>query len=355
MYGSAFFTSKALSVHTGSNKVYNIFRYHQKNNCMTKITLFALVVLFIGCNTDDKAIDQVTQGIEYGAIIRTLSFNNSDFTIDDLNSLFSVNIEEQDKENGNLLQEIDIFASFKDNTLTGANLSTSEVKVRTLTLDDFTPGGADGLPRMTLEFSYSQLLTATGISQAQVACKDQFLLRLVVKLTNGLELTVGNASSNILAFNTFFSSPYCYIINIVEPIDQELFTGFYTYSSVEDGPFGPTFGPPSVVQITKGHSNTTRVVPLKHTLSHPTNELPREYEFSIVCDESVFGKNQLSSVIGSCRPLGDAVLLGPGDENATINPNDDSVFEVWFVEGYEGWDGGCGFGTAPSKIRFTKQ
>ena len=42
-------------------------------------------------------------------------------------------------------------------------------------------------------------------------------------------------------------------------------------------------------------------------------------------------------------------------ENAPINPIDDSVFEIWFVEGYEGYDGDRGFETAPSKIKFTKQ
>ena len=29
-------------------------------------------------------------------------------------------------------------------------------------------------------------------------------------------------------------------------------------------------------------------------------------------------------------------------------------FELWFVEGYLGFDGNCGFGTAPSRIRLSK-
>ncbi len=327
---------------------------------MRKITLLLVIPwLVVSCNTDDKAIDQVNQGIEYGAVIRTLSFNNSEFVVDDLSSVFSVNIEEQDKENGDLLESVDVFVRFKDNNLTGGDLSTEEVKVRTLMPGDFQRGGADNLPRMTLELGYSELLDATGIPHSQVACKDQFLVRLSVNLTNGLVLSTQNASSMILAFRTFFSSPYCYTINVVEPIDDDLFTGFYRYESIVDGPLGPTFvtthGRPQIAEITRGHSNTVRIVPLKHILAHPSNEQPRDYEFSIVCDELVFQKNQLSSVIGGCDTVTNAILLGPGDENAPVNPTDDSVFEIWLVEGYNGWDGGCGFGTAPSRVRFTKQ
>lgn len=320
-----------------------------------RLILFALAIPLMACNTDEKAIETVMNELEYGSVIRTLSFNNSEFVVDDLSSVFSVNIEQQDEEDGALLEAVDLYVRFKDNTVTGNDFSTSEIKFRTLLPDDFTPGGHDNWPRMTLELGYSELLAATNVAHANVSCKDQFLVRLEVKLTNGLVLTVGNASSIIIAFDTFFSSPYCYTINVVEPIDDNLFTGLYFYSSVEDGPLGPTFGPPQTVQISRGHSNTVRTVPLKHILSHPSNELPRNYEFSIVCDEAVFQKNQLSSVIGECGFSGGPILLGPGDENAPINPTDDSGFELWFVEGYEGWDGGCGFGTAPSKIRFTKQ
>ncbi len=321
---------------------------------MRRIFTMLLCLTVLACSDDDKAIDIVTQNLEYGAVIRTLSINNSEFDINDTNSLFSIDVEEQDNENGDLLESLDVLVTFKDNTLAGGDFSTNEILVESIPAANFTRIG-QGLPRTTLEYSYNQLTTAVGISQSVIECKDQFLIRLIVRLTDGRSFSTGNASSIILAFNTFFSSPYCYIINVVEPINEDDFTGTYLYSSVLDGPFGPTFGDPKLVEITKGHSNTVRVIPLKHILSHPTNELPRDYEFSVVCDEMVFGKNQLSSVIGACGISGAPVLLGPGTVNAPADLNDDSVFELWFVEGYEGWDGSCGVGTQPSRIRFTKQ
>ncbi|MEP2935492.1 MAG: hypothetical protein ABJM06_07225 [Gilvibacter sp.] len=318
--------------------------------------IFALLIcLAVGsCSDDDKAIDIVNQELEYGAVIRTLSINNAEFNINDSNSIFSVDVEAQDKENGDLLESVDILVRFKDNTPAGGNFSTNEVLVQTIMVSDFTRIG-QGLPRTTLSYSYSQLATAVEVPLAVIECKDQFLVRLIIRLTDGRSFTTGNASSIILAFDTFFSSPYCYTINVVEPINEDDFTGTYLYSSVLDGPLGATFGEPKLVEITKGHSNNVRVVPLKHIFSHPSNELPRNYEFSVVCDEMVFGKNQLSSVIAACGNTGAPILLGPGLENAPADLNDDSVFELWFVEGYLGWDGQCGFGTQPSRIRFTKQ
>ncbi len=314
-----------------------------------------LVTVFVSCSNDDKAIDIVNEELEYGAVIRTLSFNNSEFNINNTSSVFSVEIEMQDKENGDLLESVDVYAAYLDNTPAGGNFSKQEVFIKKLMPEDFT-NGPNGLPRMTLETQYNVLANALGVSQDLIACKDQFLVRLVVNLTDGRSFTTGTASSIILAYETFFSSPYCYTINVTEPLEEDLFTGTYRMSSVLDGPLGATFEDPGLIEITKApHSNAVRQVLLKHRLSHPTNELPRIYEFSIVCDEVVFRKNQLSSVIGYCSFNSSQILLGPGEENAPANLLDDSVFEIWFVEGYLGFDGNCGFGTAPSRIRFTKQ
>lgn len=323
---------------------------------MKKIVLLsASVILFMSCSNDDKIAIQLIDDVQNGAVIRTLEFNNGEFELDDLNSVFSVHIEEQDVERGAIFEALDIYVRFLDNTVNGTNFSTGELKIKEIPASEFKIGGSEGLPRTTMAFTFAELLQATSIQHENVECKDQFLLRLDLRLTDGRSFSTGSASSIIIAFNTFFSSPYCYTINIVEPIDTELFTGTYIFESILDGPFGPTFVDNGPVEISLGHSNNVRTIPLKHNRSHPSNELPRNYEFSIVCDETIFQKNQLSSVIGYCGFSGAPILLGPGPENAPVNPKDDSVFELWFVEGYLGWDGECGFGTVPSRVRFTKQ
>lgn len=318
-------------------------------------SLLLVALLMVGCNTDDKIALQLIEEKQYGAVVRTLNINNGEFIIGDPSSEFSVNIEEQDEAFGELFQSIDVYVRFVDNTDNGSNFSTAEVKMEELPSDQFTPGGSEGLPRTTMNYTYGELLQATGVAESNVSCKDQFLLRLDLNLTDGRSFTTGSASSIIIAYETFFSSPYCYTINVVEPIDEDLFVGTYNFQSLVDTPEGPSFRELGPVEIRRGNSDNERVVALKHRRSHPTNELPRNYYFTIACDELIFQKNMLSSVIGYCGFSGAPILLGPDTVNAPVNINDDSVFEVWFVEGYLGWDGECGFGTVPSRVRFTKQ
>jgi len=215
----------------------------------------------------------------------------------------------------------------------------------------------------TLELTYQELTNSTQVLNDEIQCKDQFLIRLVLNLTDGRSFSVNDgASSSIIAFDTIFSSPFCYTLNIVDPIPANRFIGVYQYQSIVDGPIGPTFGLPNTVEIRVGESPNTRVFEANYIVSRG-NEPARTFRFVVNCDEIIFRKNQLSSFFSWCRPEtgggfsfgGPPILLGPGTENATVNINDDTNFELHFVEGYLGWDGDCDFGTVPVSILFTKQ
>lgn len=330
-----------------------VVKFIQNTSAMKKILLILLATA-LSCNTDESTAVIVDNGITYGAIARTLGFENAEFQVGETDSFFSVQLEEQDEEDGDLMEAVDVYISFKDNNPENGVMETSEVLLKSLDRDQWELG-PDNLPRTSLVVTYAEALAATNLTVSQVLCKDQFLFRLDIRLLDGRSFTTGTAGSGIIAYNTFFSSPYCYIVNVVEPIPEDDFTGTYQMESILDGPFGPTLIGTEFLEIENGHSNTVRQVLLQHPAAHL--EQPIYYTFSFVCDEVIFGKNQFTSVEASCSPFGiDApILLGPGEENAPFNPFDDSVFEVWFVEGYLGFDGQCGFGTAPSKLRFTKQ
>jgi hypothetical protein len=194
-----------------------------------------------------------------------------------------------------------------------------------------------------------------------VQCQDQFIIRLKLFLTDGRSFSVEEGSSSVvIAFDTLFSSPFCYTVNIVEPIDANQFIGMYQYTSIVNGPFGPTFGSPKIVEIKRGNSINSRIFEADYIVSRQ-NEPSRPFTFLVACDEIIFGKNQISSFFSWCRPEGgfsfggSPVLLGPGVTNSQINPLDDSSFELQFVEGYLGWDGDCEFGSVLVRISFTKQ
>lgn len=318
------------------------------------LVISGLLFLNVSCTDGGKAIEEVTETVERGAVLRTVVLESNDFLIDDLTSVFALQLEEQDKENGGLLERVEVFIHFKDNTPENGNMSTAEIPLDTFEASQFT-NGPNNLPRKDFALTFQQAMDAVGIGVGQVQCKDQFIIRLNLLLSDGRSFSTGTASSNIIAFDTFFSSPFEYTINIVEPIAADLFTGIYRVESILDGPNGPTFVDCDIIEITKGRSNTTREFFAWHNLYHRSIEEKRRWEFNVVCDQAVFGKNQLSSPEGYCQFNAAPILLGPGDENAPLNPNDDSVFELWFVEGYLGFDGSCSFGTAPSRYRFSKQ
>ncbi|GGG40258.1 hypothetical protein GCM10011344_46410 [Dokdonia pacifica] len=329
-----------------------------------KYVLLFLIGSLFSCTDGDKAIEFVVEEVERGAVVRTLDLSNVDFDINDLQSTFTINVEEMDIEEGDLLDEVEILVQFKDNTPSNGNSSVPNTMLAIIPAEEWSVGPApEGLPRTSFVYSYEELLTATGLTTAEVAVKDQFLINLNLKLTDGRVFNAFNASSIIIAFDTFFSSPFCYTINMVEPIAEDLFTGMYLMESILDGPNGQTFVDEfrqpfpdgTIIEVVKGHSSNTREFRAFHNLHHVGLEQPRRWEFTVVDDRIVMGKNQLSSPEGYCSFNAAPTLLGPDTVSGPANINDDTVFELWFVEGYLGFDGECGYQTAPSRYRFSKQ
>ena len=136
---------------------------------------------------------------------------------------------------------------------------------------------------------------------------------------------------------------------MVEPISEDLFTGVYQYTSIQDGFFGPTFREEGVVNITNGHSNNVRTFEVSVT---PT--IIVDIEFSIACDAAIMTRYQKRG-FGCTMDMSDQVLLGPDTIATTADPNDDTVFELHILEAFEGFDAFCDYSNVPSKVRFSKQ
>ena len=82
-----------------------------------------------------------------------------------------------------------------------------------------------------------------------------------------------------------------------------------------------------------------------------------EVEFTIACDQAIMTRYIRSAIVCSARVEADhQVLLGPSNDlNGTIDEIDDTVFDLRFIEGFEGNDGFCGWPVTPSTFRLTKQ
>lgn len=311
------------------------------------ILMILSIALCFSCSEEDKAIVTVLQEVDRGAVLRTLNFNNGEFVVNTPESIFSVNIEEQDIDDGGLLSSVDVFVSFIDNS-PGNSVSTQPVLLETLPADNFTSTDF-GLPNITLEYTYATLLSATGLTIDQTNCKDQFRLDLDLNLSNGLTFNLNNSGGTVVNTTGFFKSPFTYLINIVEPIPLDQFTGVYQLTSIEDGFFGPTFGDEALVTLRNGHSNNVRVFEVD------ASGTALEIEFSIVCDVTVVTRYQRTRFGCTQDDVSDRILIGPDTIPATIDPNDDTVFELHFLEAFEGFDSRCNLENVPSKIRFSKQ
>jgi len=168
----------------------------------SKIAILLLsVIMFTGCESDDKTIDQVFDGISYGAVLRTLDVPGKSFNLSDLNSAFSVVVEEQDEEYGDLLSEVDVYVSKDGN----------EVLVTTVPASAFTVG-EKGLPVTTISITLGETLTALGLEN-NYGVGDVYVIRLSLKLTDGREFSSDTSSGSLQG--SYFSSPFTYTCAIL--------------------------------------------------------------------------------------------------------------------------------------------
>jgi len=323
----------------------------------TSVPLVCGVLLLFSCSKTNNG--QELPGTELrSAFVRTLSFVNSDLVLDDMNSTFGVNLEVEDDANGDLLENIEVFAQFKSDNSASSN--TSEVLIKTIPKQEFTTS-VNGLPSTTLSVSLQELINATN-SAAQF-CGDQFLIRVKLNLSNGRSFSSdsGNVPA-VIGSDTTINSPFCYTAHLVHAMPDDQYIGRYSYESLTDGPLGPTFGSPKIVVLQKGNSVNDRFF-FGDYIASRSNEPSRKFSFIFSCDEVRFRKNQISSFFTWCPEGsldggftfgGNPILLGPGVGKGGISETDDSYFDLSISEGYLGWNGECGFETTDVIVRFTK-
>ena len=138
-----------------------------------------------------------------------------------------------------------------------------------------------------------------------------------------------------------------------------MFTGTYSYDSIVDGFDGSTFISPALLEVARTRPNARSFEIIRdEQLTTVGGVLVRaEVEFTIACDQIILTRYVRSAIVCSSEVEGDVhVLLGPSEDlSNTGNQTDDSVFDLRFLEGFEGNDGFCGWPVTPSIIRLSKQ
>lgn len=211
-----------------------------KNIYKTTISA-AAISLLMACDADNKVIDDVLADVSTGAIIRTIDednglvYNNVDAAFD-AGSTFSLTLEEQDEEGGDLLESLEIYVNFDDNSTAAAgdtDMTTEEVLLQTLSAADFSIGPRN-LPQTSVSYTSDELVTATGIDESMIIGKDRFEFRLVLALTNGEVYSVNDVGGPVSG-GSYFASPFEYFPVIACSITESL-AGEHSYVVTDISP-----------------------------------------------------------------------------------------------------------------------
>lgn len=179
--------------------------------------LFAgAALLATSCDDGDAVVDQVTAETERGAILRTVNLISNEIPIGNDDSNFAVEVEIQDSENGDLVQSVEVYLGFRDNTVEEGetDLDTEEVLVETLDPSTFE-NGPFGLPRFSFQITLPEMVAALPISNADVNGSDQFTIRFELVLTDGRRYSFADNTGTLTG--SFFSSPFLYTATVVCP------------------------------------------------------------------------------------------------------------------------------------------
>ena len=300
------------------------------------ITLTIVLFTLLGCSSDEKPID-VFLNAPKGALLINTEIGNDNFIMTDLESEFSVEVRANDQEKGNFFDFVRVYISFKSNTSNGLN-NRDEVLLRDIPRSEFYTGEF-GRPRTLLNYSFQEALDAFGLTIGDVAPGDQFYIRPDMHLKDGRIIGYANRSPSIIADFCQYS-PFYYQINVINPIQDFLYTGTYNYEVITSSSMEAV--PPSGV---------TTIINGDHANQRRSNFL----DFTVAGDFILPDIYQERG--GVCRFGGGIVFWGPQETNfGLLDPLDDSVFEADFVIGYDGWTGGDLSGDPITvTYRFSKQ
>lgn len=299
--------------------------------------LFAFALFnLISCSSDEKPID-ILLNAPKGALLINTQIGSDNFIINDPESSFSVEVRAHDQRKGKFFDFVRVYISFESNTSDGIN-SLREIVLEDIPRSEFYLGEF-GRPRITLEYSFQQVLDAFSIDVSQVVAGDQFFIRPDMHLKDGRIIGFENRSPSIIA-DFCEDSPFYYQVNVVNPINEQLFTGTYSYEVISSTNL-EDFTDSGITTISSGEF---------------TNQRRSDFlDFTIAGDFILPDIYQEKG--GSCSFGQEIVFWGPqGSSFGELDLSDDTVFFADIVLGYDGWVGGD-LSAEPilARYRFSKQ
>ncbi len=318
-----------------------------------KLGLFAIfsLALLFGCKDGDTVFEQIVDNETRGAALRTVELISNELPIGVADAGFSAVLEVQDQENGQLAEFVEVYIGFRDNTVEDgeADGDVPEALFETVNSSEFETGEF-GLPRFLYEVSLAEMLTFTGVNEADLLGGDQFEIRFELVLSTGQRFSFDDNTGTLTG--SFFSSPFLYTPTVVCPVGEELFVGTYTIETITPGVFGDPVFVETEVELTLGETSTQRIFAATYYVD--IGQGTREFNFDFVCGNIIPGGDQAGGLACTGGP---GLAIGPPQDG--VDPGtysfpdlDDSVFTIVFTDNVRS---DCGGGPVTSEIRLTKQ
>ena len=250
------------------------------------LLLFVCFIVVSSCSKEEKLINSIDGTNTAGAILRTKSINSENFNYTDTSSQWSITVEEQDHQNGNLLDHVNVLATHTTNDITSA-----EVLIKAIPASAFSTG-PNNLPVGTISATLQEVLTKLNLVSGDYTANDKFTIRLELILTDGRSFSSTNSAPSIS--QSYFNSPFTYIAQFSCPItDASLFDG--TYSVVVDDWADYVAGDPVPVVSVAG-----------------------TYKFRIMSTNDAYISNSGTSYM--------EVTIDPTDNSVTVQSNEDFIY-----------------------------
>lgn len=312
-------------------------------------SLLAIVVALVGftfnsCEDSNAVIDQVFDNTTSGIVLRTVTIISNELPIGQEGAQFAVEVEMQDEENGALVEDLDVYISFRDNTVEEGETDydvLEEVMVATIPSSEFTVGEY-GFPRASYSIALTEMLSILSVDEDILDGGDQFYVRFVANLTDGRSFSNGDNTDT--STGSFFQSPFLYTPTVTCPVSATAFVGDYLIEQVTGEIDGPTLSDGSIVTLAVGETSVDRVF---QTANYPLYCADlRDFTIQLIC-----GEIAIPSQNSGCACASGGDWFTDPEVRETYDESDDSVFLVTFTDDTQG---DCG-APAQTTYRFTKQ
>lgn len=210
---------------------------------LLKYTLTVVLLISIAAcsvNEENFPVDLEAVLNSNGAYLRVVEVNSAGFDILDLdNAEYSFVGEVFDREEGDLVEDVEFFINYRSAAEGGATIPETSEPVKVYDRSEFVRGGGRDLPRQTFTITIDEALGALGLQRSDLLIGDRFQVRWVVNLTDGRSFSVADASP-VVTGGAFFNSPYLSNVFVVAAIPEDRFVGNYTFEQQEQAPAGST-------------------------------------------------------------------------------------------------------------------